>query len=110
MIGFKVKAILGAFWVDANQADQVEVMELEIWMNALEECSISEINAAWNLYLQAGPRTDRGKLCKPDAGYLWRIITSARDKGWPQANPGKFIEAIFKPKDDYDFWTGPKLN
>lgn len=106
-----MKAILAVFWVEANQDQQVEVMELESWMSVLEECSISEIEAAWNLYQQAGPRTEKGKLCRPDAGYLWRIITAARDKGWPDKNPGKFIDSIFKPKDDWhDFWTGPALN
>lgn len=54
-------------------------MEVEGWIDVLEKCSHSEIRFAWRDYqLDNKNRTERGRLAKPDAGALFRIILSSR--------------------------------
>lgn len=49
-------------------------------MDVLENCSHSEIRTAWANYQKTGPRTNTGRLVKPDAGALYRLIINARPK------------------------------
>lgn len=79
-IGVRAEAILGQFWRDDDTPDAVRALELEGWMDVLENCSHSEIRKAWATYQRTGPRTQSGKLYKPDAGALYRIIQAARPK------------------------------
>jgi len=58
----------------------LQALEIEGWCDVLENCSHSEIRAAWAGYQKTGPRTVSGRLYKPDAGALYRIIQSARPK------------------------------
>jgi len=80
-IGVRAQAILGQFWHDAETPDAVQAIELEGWMDVLENCSHSEIRAAWRDY-QTDPtnRTARGRLAKPDAGAIRSIILRKRPK------------------------------
>ena len=52
-------------------------------MDVLETCSHSEIRAAWAEYQRSGPRNQLGRLLKPDAGALWRIVMASRPKPKP---------------------------
>lgn len=79
-IGVRSQAILGQFWRDDATPDAVQALELEGWMDVLENCSHSEIRKAWANYQRTGPRTQSGKLYKPDAGALYQIIMRARPK------------------------------
>ena len=79
-IGARAQAILGQFWHDDSTPDAVQALELEGWMDVLENCSHSEIRKAWATYQRTGPRTQSGKLYKPDAGALYQIILSTRPK------------------------------
>jgi hypothetical protein len=81
-----VQAILGQFWRDDSTPDAVQSLELEGWMDVLENCSHSEIRKGWATYQRTGPRTQSGKLYKPDAGALYQIILRSRPR--PQAGPG----------------------
>ncbi len=80
-IGIRVRAILGQFWQDADTHDAEKVIEVEGYMDVLENCSHSEIRFAWRDY-QTNPdnRTARGRLAKPDAGALLAIIYSKRPR------------------------------
>jgi len=55
-------------------------LEIEGWMDVLENCSHSEIREAWRDYQKNGARTQSGKLYKPDAGALYRIIKERRPR------------------------------
>ena len=79
-IGVRVSAILSQFWVEQGRDEAIETLENEGWQDVLENCSHSEIRAAWAGYQKTGPRTQNGKLCKPDAGALYKIILGARPK------------------------------
>lgn len=79
-IGVRSQAILGQFWRDDDTPDALQALEIEGWCDVLENCSHSEIRAAWAGYQKTGPRTAAGKLYKPDAGALYRIIQAARPK------------------------------
>lgn len=79
-IGVRAEAILGQFWRDDDTPEAVRAVELEGWMDVLENCSHSEIRQAWTDYQKSGPRTATGKLYKPDAGALYRLILKARPK------------------------------
>jgi hypothetical protein len=79
-IGVRVQAILNQFWRDESTPDAVQALEIEGWIDVLERCSHSEIRMAWAEYQRTGPRTERGTLCKPDAGALHRIIRRSRPK------------------------------
>ena len=98
-VGVKSKAILGQFWTDAKPDDDVLIAELQGWMDVLQDCGEDEVAAAWTLYQNAGPRTAAGKLYKPDAGYLWRIVMAAREQGWPAQGHAAFIANIFALPD-----------
>lgn len=80
-IGVRAKAILGQFWQDADTEDAVQAIEIEGWMDVLENCSHSEIREAWRDY-QTDPanRTAKGRLAKPDAGAIRSIILRKRPK------------------------------
>jgi hypothetical protein len=79
-IGLRAEAILGQFWRDDETPDLVRTLEIEGWIDVLENCSHSEIRTAWATYQKTGPRTERGRLYKPDAGALYRIILDSRPK------------------------------
>lgn len=79
-IGVRVEAILGQFWRDDNAPDAIRALELEGWMDVLEPCSHSELREAWAVYQRTGPRTEKGRLLKPDAGALYRIVMRRRPK------------------------------
>jgi hypothetical protein len=79
-VGLRVKAILSQFWREDGMPEAVQALELESWIDVLQNCSHSEIREAWAAYQRSGPRTARGCLCKPDAGALYRIIIRARPK------------------------------
>ena len=98
-IGVRAKTILSQFWASDSTPVVMQVLELEGWMDVLQECSHGEVSAAWALYNRAGPRTAAGKLYKPDAGYLWRLIEAARSEGWPVDNLQAFISETFSPDD-----------
>ncbi len=59
----------------------MQAMEIEGWMDVLENCSHSEIRAAWRDY-QTDPsnRTARGRLAKPDAGAIRAIVLQKRPR------------------------------
>jgi len=74
-----VQAILGQFWQDAETADAVKAIEIEGWVDVLENCSHSEIRAAWRDYqTDERNRTARNRLAKPDAGAIRAIIMRKR--------------------------------
>ena len=78
-IGVRVQAILGQFWQDAETADAVKAIEIEGWVDVLENCSHSEIRAAWRDYqTDSRNRTARNRLAKPDAGAIRAIILRKR--------------------------------
>jgi predicted RNA binding protein YcfA (HicA-like mRNA interferase family) len=80
-IGVRAQAILGQFWHDADTPDAVKAIEIEGWMDVLENCSHSEIRDAWRDYqIDSKNRTARGRLAKPDAGALRAIILRKRPK------------------------------
>ena len=94
-IGVRARAILGQFWQDADTHDAEKAIEVEGWMDVLENCSHSEIRFAWRDY-QTNPknRTARGRLAKPDAGALLDIIYRKRPKpqvaySQPESEPVK---------------------
>ena len=79
-IGLRAEAILRQFWYDDGTPEAVRALEIEGWMDVLQNCSHSEIRRAWTEYQKSGPRTARGRLYKPDAGALYRAIILARPK------------------------------
>ena len=79
-IGVRVQAILSQFWQE-DMPDAVKAIEVEGWMDVLQNCSHSEIREAWADYQRDGDnRSARGRLVKPDAGALYRIILRKRPK------------------------------
>ena len=80
-IGVRARAILGQFWQDLDTHDAEKAIEVEGWMDVLENCSHSEIRYAWRDYqIDPNNRTARGRLAKPDAGALRAIILSKRPR------------------------------
>ena len=79
-IGVRAEAILCQFWRDDDTPDAVRALEIEGWCDVLENCTHSEIRRAWADYQKTGARTQNGKLCKPDAGALYKIIREARPR------------------------------
>lgn len=84
-IGVRVQSILSQFWLEADTPDAHRALELEGWCDVLENCSHTEIRNSWATYQKTGPRTQTGKLYKPDAGALYLIIMNGRQK--PAAVP-----------------------
>jgi len=79
-IGARAEAILSQFWRDDETPDAVRALEIEGWIDVLESCSHSELRAAWAKYQRTGPRTQAGKLYKPDAGAIWHLVVGSRPK------------------------------
>lgn len=84
-IAIRAEVILPQFWRDDDAHDGMRAIELEGWVDVLGGCSAAEIRAAWASYQRSGPRTASGRLAKPDAGALWRIVVAARPKPKPVA-------------------------
>lgn len=76
-VGLRARAILGGFW-ENTESDAVRAMEIEAWVAVLGKMSHDEIRAAWAEYQKTGPRTQAGRLYRPDAGALYRIIMAER--------------------------------
>ncbi len=86
-IGVRAQAILDQFWRDNETPDAVRAVEIEGWMDVLENCSHGEIRMAWATYQKEGPRSQAGRLSKPDAGALYRIIHRHRPTPKPVQVP-----------------------
>lgn len=83
-IGLRVRALLGQFWQNHDVSDAEKAIEVEGWIDVLEDCSHSEIRYAWRDYqMNLTNRNAKGRLMKPDAGLLRRIITAKRPKPEP---------------------------
>ena len=76
-VALRVEAILSQFWRD-DVHDAVRSIELEGYVDVLETCKHSEIRAAWAEYQRSGPRSRNGRLLRPDAGALYKIIVNRR--------------------------------
>ena len=73
--------------------DVVKTYEVEGWMDVLQNCSESEIREAWADYQRDDQnRSARGRLAKPDAGALLRIILRKRPKP-------KLVETPEEPRE-----------
>lgn len=81
----RVEAILAEFWFDDKTSDAVRAVQLEGWLDVLDQFSDDEIRGAWAEYQRKGPRSKAGKLLRPDAGALHQIIVDARAKTHQQA-------------------------
>lgn len=79
-IGLRIKTILGQFWNDGATPEAEQVLELEGWIDVLEGLSEMEFRKSWAEYQRSGPRTQAGKLYKPDAGALYAIAMDSRPK------------------------------
>ena len=79
-IGVRVEAILGNFWRDDETPDAVRAVEIEGWMDVLQGFTEYEIRMAWATYQVEANRTASGRMVRPDAGALARIITRHRPK------------------------------
>lgn len=66
--------MLGQFWQAEDTADEVRVIEMETWLDTIGHCSIDDFRSAWVAYQRSGPRTKQGKLYKPDAGAIYKLI------------------------------------
>lgn len=78
-IGLRARVILSTFWRE-DDTDAEQALELEGWMDVLENCSHSEIRKAWAKYQRTGPRTATGKLYKPDAGAIYKMVMDTRPR------------------------------
>jgi len=79
-IGLRAEAILSQFWREDSTPEAVQALEIEGWMDVLENCSHIEIRQAWATYQKTGPRTANGRLYKPDAGAIYRLILDERPR------------------------------
>ena len=91
-IGVKAESILANFWREDGISDVVRVCEIQGWIDVLETCSHNEIRAAWTDYQRSGPRNSTGRLLKPDAGALWRIVIASRPRPTPRPITPQAIE------------------
>lgn len=98
-LGLRVKAILGQFWESAATPDQVQTDELQGWIVALADCTVAEVGQAWDVYLKAGPRSAKGALYRPDAGFLWRLVMTSRRINWPTSDHQAFVAAAMVEPD-----------
>ena len=100
MVGVRVQSILDQFWRDDHTPDALQAMEMEGWIDVLEECSHIEIRSAWTVYQNGGPRTSSGRLAKPLAGDLWRIIRVMRGSQLFTNDPEWLCKLALHPKKD----------
>lgn len=70
--------MLGQFWQSEDTADEVRVIEMETWLDTIGHCSCDDFRSAWIAYQRSGPRTKAGRLYKPDAGAIYRLILELR--------------------------------
>jgi len=92
-IGVRVESILLNFWREDGVADIVRVCEIQGWVDVLETCSHTEVRAAWAEYQRSGPRNALGRLLKPDAGALWRIVMASRPRPKPAPIKAQIADA-----------------
>lgn len=69
---------MAQFWIDEDTPDEVRAMELESWVDVLGDATPDELRQAWAEYQRSGPRSEAGRLARPDAGALYRTINKAR--------------------------------
>ena len=71
--------MLSQFWVDEGAPDAVRAIQIEGWLDVLQDLGEDEVRQAWANYQRTGPRTARGLLCRPDPGALRDMAMRARD-------------------------------
>lgn len=79
-VGARAEAILSQFWRDDEADPAIRALELEGWIDVLEGCGDAEIRYAWSEYQKDGPRSRAGRLLRPDAGAIYRLIMAARGR------------------------------
>ena len=55
-------AILNGWWVDDRTPDAVRTLEIEGWLDVLQDLSEAEVRDAWGSYQRNGARTASGRL------------------------------------------------
>lgn len=80
-------AILSAFWQDESAPDAIRAIQIEGWLDVLQELSEQELRDSWADYQRTGPRNAARTLKRPDPGALRDIAMRARD-----------VAAIGRPK------------
>lgn len=76
-LGLRLRAILTQFWQEDVSAP-VRAMELEGWVDVLEDLTEDEVRNAWAAYQRSGPRSEKGALYRPDAGAIRKLADEAR--------------------------------
>lgn len=76
-VGVRAQTILSAFWRDDLTVIE-QTLQIEGWIDVLEDLTEEEIRKAWASYQRSGPRSVKGQLIKPDAGAIYRLAMKAR--------------------------------
>lgn len=80
-IGVRAKAILRPFWKEDEVEPVLQAIDLEAWMDVLQDCSHTEIRDAWSDYIKDQKnRTKFGNLKRPDPGKLYHSIMAKRPR------------------------------
>ena len=74
----------------------MQALEVEGWLDTVENLDVPEFRKAWAEYQRSGPRTKAGKLYKPDAGALYLIAMDARPKVRIVPDPAP-VEVVREP-------------
>lgn len=75
-LALRISAMLGTFWGPDDTADEIRAIELETWLDTLGDMTCDQFRDAWITYQRTGPRTAKGRLYKPDAGAIWRLVNT----------------------------------
>lgn len=76
-LALRISAMLGTFWGSDDTADEIRAIELESWLDTLGAMTCDQFRDAWITYQRTGPRTAKGRLYKPDAGAIWKLVNEA---------------------------------
>jgi len=73
-----VAAILSNFWTD--QDPKVHATNIASWCRTLSGMTAQEVNRAWGEYQKQGPRDQAGRLARPVAEDLRKLVD--RERAW----------------------------
>ena len=73
-----INMIFREFYQDKSVTEVDTLIRMQTWLKCLKEFTPIELMDAWQVYLIKGPRTEKGSLIRPDAGWLHHEICRVR--------------------------------
>ncbi len=103
-VGVLLDALLSNFWVSDKMTDEARAVDKMMWVNALQEYQLDEIERAWTQYTRTGHKAANGRPLKPYPDDIADIahqnkVAEARKNNPQDTEPNYFERRLPTPEE-----------